>query len=224
MEEANKPMNHSELARLDSRQSVLEQKVSTIDGRLGTIEGTLRSLDAQFNGRFDQIISKMNEGSRTPWPLLVSISSLVFLVGGSLFYLGISPLSGSITRIDRDVTTIQNGQKANVTDKDFQNFLTAYESNRQISRVETGKKFDAIEIILGKMNDNQVPRKEHEQIWAAFKERDKELGERSIERDEALSARIDEINKTIGQIVTVRDVWQQMQQRLDALERSKTAP
>jgi hypothetical protein len=139
--------------------------------RVTGIEGTLTSISTQLGA----LATAVSERSQTPWSIIFSgaATSLVAisLVGGLIAW-GLSTQTSNIV--------------ASLAD-----FKQIYSDNRTTSRVDMNAKWAEIDAQLAR----SVPREEHQQIW---------LAQTNTDRDQ--QRQIDELKLQFGSVYGLRDI------------------
>lgn len=106
-----------------------------------------------------------------------------------------SELSERWRIIERDSDANREATAARLTRDEFREFKNTYENNRITSRNDNNAKFEKLDRAIESMNQAQVPRGEHEQIWRRY---DQEMG--------GLKGDIEEVKKQLSEIFSVKDI------------------
>ncbi len=203
-------MNAHELAKLDNRQSVLEQKVSAIEGQLGSIVSAL-----------DRLMVKINEGQRPQWGLLLQGLGILLVLIGALFGLGVLPINQTLNRQDRDISSLQT----QIMRTDAANLSVAAFKDYQDRNAADLKKFNDD---LSSLRDGQVPRKEHERVWQSYDQQLESIKSQISTNSLDKQRQLDEMKQSNASIYGSRDVIQQLlsnQEKLrDEVAKLKTQP
>ncbi len=203
-------MNPHELAKLDNRQSVLEQKVSAIEGQLGSIVSAL-----------DRLMVKINEGQRPQWGLLLQGLGILLVLIGALFGLGVLPINQTLNRQDRDISSLQT----QIMRTDAANLSVAAFKDYQEQMAASQKKNDDT---FASLREGQVPRKEHERVWLSYDQQLTSIKDQITANSLDKQRQIDDIKQSNASIYGSRDVIQQLlsnQEKLrDEVAKLKTQP
>jgi hypothetical protein len=190
-------------ADIDVRFAGLQQRVSGIEQ---AVQGVAQQVSA--------LATTLNDRSRTPWGILISgagfMMGVVAVVGG----LAYAPIREAIADTKADIRLIsENGLSIAA----FGEFKNTYENNRIASRNDNDAKFAAMRLEatsdiarIEEQLKGQVPRAEHERVWASYDQRFTDQ-----------QRQIDEIKSNQASTYGVRDVILDYRDRLDRLERSR---
>lgn len=196
----------SDTADIDVRFAGLQQRVTGIEQAVQGVATQVANLAATFNDR-----------SRTPWALLLTGAGVMISVLVVLGGLAYQPIAAGIARADRDITeTRANG----LSITSFLDFKSTYENNRIASRNDNDAKFAAskaqTESDIKRLEEalqGQVPRAEHERVWANYDQRFADI-----------QRQLDEMKSSQASTYGVRDVILDYRERLDRLEQRRSAP
>lgn len=190
-------------ADIDVRFAGLQQRVSGIEAAVNNVSSQVSALATTLNDR-----------SRTPWGILISgagfLVTVILIVGG----LAYQPIREAVSETKLDLRTME--ERA-VSIAAFTDFKSTYENNRIASRNDNDAKFaatradlDAKILRLESELQNQVPRGEHERVWAAQDQRFADM-----------QRQLDELKSSQASTYGVRDVILDYRERLDRLERAR---
>ena len=210
-------MNPHELAKLDNRQSVLEQKVGHVEREIVNMRDGINSLDTKMSSRLDQLLTKLNESQKPQWSIMLQGGGLLFGLVMALMSLGAYIMSLQITQLNRadQVQDLKIDKVAanTVSTSQFRDLLNMYESNRALNRDERNQRNTFVDSEFKSLKDGQVPRKEHERQWA-----------NEAEARTNLQRQIDEIKEQNAQLYNARDVILDLRARVDRVEESRRGP
>jgi hypothetical protein len=156
------------------------------------------------NAAIGTLSNELRSNSKTQWPVIWAAAGVCFTVlatGGAFFY---SSLSKGQDRLDTNISEVS---KDSVSVSAFQDFRATYDNNRVVSRNEYIDKFGQMNVAIGKINDQLVPRAELERVW------------QSDDMQKAqLQKQIDELKQGQASTYSARDILldlKENQQRLD---------
>jgi hypothetical protein len=156
------------------------------------------------NAAIGTLSNELRSNSKTQWPVIWAAAGVCFTVlatGGAFFY---SSLSKGQDRLDTNISEVS---KDAVSVSAFQDFRATYDNNRVVSRNEYIDKFGQMNVAIGKINDQLVPRAELERVW------------QSDDMQKAqLQKQIDELKQGQASTYSARDILldlKENQQRLD---------
>lgn len=198
---ARNPIRVDDLGGPAADYGALSVELASVRQQVRSIESSINGLTAQFGA----LASRVEERSRTPWGTLVSGMALVVVVMTTIGSLAIAPVTSSLVRLQADLD-----RRATVNE--FETFKSNYDGNRQAFRVENEAKLSNLGIRIDKLDQEQVPRGEHEEKW-----RSADL------RFQDLQRQIEEIRKSFGDTFSLRDALLEMKARLDALDAAERA-
>lgn len=218
------PMSSSVL----ENPAVIIQRLSTVEVNLSSLsthlDGMAQRMDAQakaqsdkidqmftsFDKRFSEQIGSTNaqlaERGKTPWGLLISAMGVMIVIVQGLSSLQFGPVRADIDRLTTALSTVATNTTSNAA---FSEFKSTYDANRLTARQDNDNRFAAIENKF----QGQVPRGEHEQIWASYNQRFIDV-----------QRQVDEVKAAQGSVYGARDFLLDIRERLDRVERQRTAP
>ncbi|WP_205909075.1 hypothetical protein [Neorhizobium lilium] len=205
--------------------AVIIQRLSTVEVNLSSLnthlDGMAQRMDAQakaqsdkidqmftsFDKRFSEQIASTNaqlaERGKTPWGLLISAMGIMIVIIQGLSSLQFGPVRADIDRLNVAITNLASNTTSSGA---FAEFKSTYENNRITSRQDNDNRFAAIETKF----QNQVPRGEHERVWASYDQRFTDV-----------QRQVDEVKAAQGSVYGARDVILDLRERLDRIERQK---
>jgi biopolymer transport protein ExbB/TolQ len=164
-----------------AEHAALSQRVTGIEGAVASIRDSI-----------DRLVSKFDERSRMPWGTILAGATLFWMIITSFVTIGGGVVAWGLL-----------SQNAHIVDS-LREFRSTYENNRLVSREDTNAKFSEI---TGQLS-RSVPREEHQQIWTA---------QSNTDRDQ--QRQLDEIKAQLSGLYGARDFFKDVQDRLDRLER-----
>jgi len=226
-------LNHPhEISKLDNRITVVEQKVGSIDNSLTNLRGDVSNLDSKMSSRLDQIATKINEGQKPQWSLLLQGLGILLVLIGALFGLGVLPINQTLVRQDRDISALQTqlsrSDASNLSVAAFKDYAAQKENDKILFRAENSDNFKKRDEEIKTIKADQVPRKEHERVWLSY---DRELDAIKIRissESADIQRQMDEIKQNTASVYNQRDIIQQLiagQEKLkDEVSKIKTTP
>ena len=200
----------------DARLATLETRVSGIERGMTALDDKISSRFKDTTDQFAQLNAKLDERSKTHWPTIWGAMSVVLglvIAGGTLAF---SPRDESIRRIDAGLKDLESSRMAT---SGFSEFKGTYENNRLILRQDIDARFarldgelSALERRMREAESAAVSRGEHQERWRAH---DVALA--------ALQRQLDDVKTALGGIYGARDVIIELRERLDRLERGRSA-
>lgn len=163
-----------------------------------------------INANLSALSNELRSSSKTQWPVIWAAAGVCFTIlatGGAFFY---NSLSKGQDRLD---VAISDVSKDAVSVSAFQDFRTTYENNRVVSRTDYIDKFNNLNTQIDTIRKDQVPRAEHERVWAS---QDQQLAQ--------MQKQIDELKAGQASTYSARDVILDLRERVDRVERSRTPP
>ena len=208
--------------------AVIIQRLSTVEVNLSSLsthlDGMAQRMDAQakaqsdkidqmftsFDKRFSDQIGSTNaqlaERGKTPWGLLISAMGVMIVIVQGLSSLQFGPVRADIDRLNATMSSLSVNSTSVAA---FAEFKSTYENNRITSRQDNDNRFAAIETKF----QNQVPRGEHERVWASYDQRFTDV-----------QRQVDEVKAAQGSVYGARDVILDLRERLDRVERQRLNP
>jgi DNA anti-recombination protein RmuC len=205
--------------------AVIIQRLSTVEVNLSSLsthlDGMAQRMDQQakaqsdkidqmftsFDKRFSEQLTSTNtqlaERGKTPWGLLISAMGVMIVIVQGLSSLQFAPVRADIDRLN---LSIGNVAQNTTSSSAFAEFKSTYENNRITSRQDNDNRFASIE---GKFQ-SQVPRGEHERVWASYDQRFTDV-----------QRQVDEVKAAQGSVYGARDVILDLRERLDRVERGR---
>lgn len=168
--------------------AVSPSEVAALSQRVTGVEAAVDSIRKDIHG----LVSKFDERSRPPYTTFIAGAGLLFTV-----------MTSFTTIVGGVIAWGLLSQNANIV-KSLDEFKATYESNRTILRQDLEARFAKIDSAMAR----SVPREEHQQIW---------LAQSNTDRDQ--QRQIDEIKAQLASLYGVRDFFKDVQDRLDRLER-----
>lgn len=167
---------------------VSASEVAALTQRVNNVEAGIESIRKDIHG----LVSKFDERSKMPWGTLLAGLTLFWMVITSFVTIGGGVVAWGLSQ-----------QNANIVST-LVDFKTTYENNRVVNRQDTNAAFADVRAQLSR----SVPREEHEQIWLAQSNTDKDQ-----------QRQIDEVKNQLSSLYGARDFFKDVQERLDRLER-----
>lgn len=196
--------SRSDNADIDVRFAGLQQRVAGIESAVQNVSSQVSALATTLNDR-----------SRTPWGVLLTGAGVMISVLVVLGGLAYAPIRDGLARADRDILEARSNSLSVAS---FLDFKSSYENNRITSRSDNDAKFAAAraqtDTDLKRVEETlkgQVPRAEHERVWANY-------DQRFVDQQR----QIDELKANQSATYGVRDVILDYRERLDRLERSRS--
>lgn len=158
-----------------------------------------------INANLSALSNELRSSSKTQWPVIWAAAGVCFTIlatGGAFFY---NSLSKGQDRLD---VTISEVSKDAVSVSAFQDFRATYENNRVVSRTDYLDKFNNLNLQIDTIRKDQVPRSEHERVWAS---QDQQLAQ--------MQKQIDELKAGQASTYSARDVILDLRERVDRVER-----
>jgi len=175
----------------DAQFAALSQRVTGLDAAVESIRKDIHAL-----------VSKFDERSRMPWGTLLAAATLFWMVITSFVTIGGGVVAWGLL-----------SQNANIV-KSLDEFKQGYADNRLIARqdgesrnADIRSEFARVDGVLSR----SVPREEHQQIW---------LAQSNTDRDQ--QRQIDEVKQQLSGLYGARDFFKDVQDRLDRLERTRS--
>lgn len=172
---------------------VSPSEVAALTQRVTGVEAAVESIRKDIHG----LVTKFDERSRMPWGTLIAGLTLFWMVITSFVTIGGGVVAwGILGRMDN-------------SDKRMDAFQATYDANRLVLRQDNAAIFADIREQLSR----SVPREEHQQIWQAQANTDKDQ-----------QRQIDEVKNQLSGLYGARDFFKDVQDRLDRLERQRNSP
>lgn len=191
-----------------------EQSKNTSD----KIDQLFSGMDKRFSEQITNVNNQLAERGRTPWGLLIGAMSVLMVVVQGYSSMQFGPVREDITGLVASVTALRDNT---VPLSAFTEFKSTYENNRLTSRQDYDNRFKGMSTVL----DAQVPRGEHERVWAGQAERMADLQRQIQANADDKQRQIDELKSSQASTYGVRDVIMDYRERLDRLEqRRQTMP
>lgn len=163
--------------------AALQQRVTGVESAVESIRKDIHSL-----------VSKFDERSKMPWGTVLAGATLFWMVITSFVTIGGGVVAWGL------LSQNQNMVKA------LDEFKAGYTADQILRRQDVSAEFARIDAALAR----SVPREEHQQIW---------LAQSNTDRDQ--QRQIDEIKAQIAEFYGVRDFFKDLQDRLDRLEQER---
>lgn len=164
-----------------SEVAALTQRVTGVEQAVDSIRKDIHSL-----------VTKFDERGKMPWGTLLAAATLFWMVITSFVTIGGGVVAWGLL-----------SQNANIV-KAMDDFKNTYENNRLVTREDNNANFAEIHAELSR----SVPREEHQQIWDA---------QDNTDRDQ--QRQLDEVKSQLSGLYGARDFFRDVQERLDRLER-----
>ena len=170
------------------------------------------------NASLTTLSNELRSNSKTQWPVIWAAAGVCFTVlatGGAFFY---NSLSKGQDRLDAAVVKNAELQQAAIsklaeaTSVSFAAIPDRFVSQKELEyRTARGTEDRArMEDSLKKLDEAQVPRAEHERVWANYDQRFADQ-----------QRQLDEIKQAQGNVYGARDFLLDTRERLDRLERQR---
>lgn len=183
----------------------LSERVENQGKDLIDIRSNMNTGFQTVNSAIGTLSNELRSNSKTQWPVIWAAAGVCFTVlatGGAFFY---SSLSKGLDRLDVNISEVS---KDAVSIAAFQDFRATYENNRVVSRNEYIDKFSQMNLSIGKINDQMVPRAELERVW------------QSDDAQKAqLQKQIDELKQGQASTYGARDIIFDLKENQQRLER-----
>ncbi|MBD8651463.1 hypothetical protein IFT66_10275 [Rhizobium sp. CFBP 13726] len=189
-------------AQLGERVDNQSRQIAQVDSRM--TQG-FSEIASQIRGLVDDI----RGGSKTQWPVLISLCAVSVSILGGLGYLALQPIKDNITQIREDAKGQASGTSSalsTIVDK----MVTQKEMEWRTARSAEDRA--RMEGSLKEVRDAQVPREELTRIWANYDQRFQDQ-----------QRQVDELKQAQGSVYGARDVIMDLRQRLDRVERERIA-
>lgn len=167
---------------------VSASEVAALTQRVNNVEAGIESIRKDIHG----LVSKFDERSKMPWGTLLAGLTLFWMVITSFVTIGGGVVAWGLSQQNANIVT------------SLADFKNTYENNRVVNRQDTSAAFADVRSQLAR----SVPREEHEQIWLAQSNTDKDQ-----------QRQIDEVKNQLSSLYGARDFFKDVQERLDRLER-----
>lgn len=161
-----------------------------------------------INSNLSALSNELRSSSKTQWPVIWAAAGVCFTIlatGGAFFY---NSLSKGQERLDVAISEVS---KDAVSVSAFQDFRATYENNRVVSRTDYLDKFNNLNLQIDTIRKDQVPRAEHERVWAS---QDQQLAQ--------MQKQIDELKAGQASTYSARDVILDLRERVDRVERLRS--
>ena len=201
----------------DARLAALETRVSGIERGMSALDDKISSRFKETTDQLGQLTAKLDERSKTHWPTIWGAMSVVLglvIAGGTLAF---SPRDESIRRIEAGLNDVAASR---VSFSAFSEFKGTYENNRLLFRQDIDARFIRLDGEIGALERRiregetaVAPRGEQQERWRA---QDAAVA--------ALQRQLDDVKSALGGIYGARDVIIDLRERLDRLERGRSAP
>jgi hypothetical protein len=165
--------------------------------RVTGVEAAVESIRKDIHG----LVSKFDERSRMPWATILAGAGLMFTVMTTFTTALVAAASWGL-----------QSQNAYMV-KSLDEFKAIYGENRVIARQDNEARNADIRAEFARVDgvlSRSVPREEHQQIW---------LAQSNTDRDQ--QRQIDEVKQQLSSLDGARDFFKDVQDRLDRLERSR---
>lgn len=192
------------VTNLNRRQSDLETEMRS---GFKAIESSMTAMSSEMRSSVAALSSNLAERNRTPWAIIIGFCSVSITILGGLGFLALQPIKDNILQIQVDRREQAREMKDSlsvivekmVTQKDLE-----YRTARGV------EDRSRIEATLKKLDEAQVPRAEHERVWANYDQRFADQ-----------QRQLDEIKQAQGNVYGARDVILDLRQRVDRVERER---
>lgn len=206
---------------------VLSQRVTALDRDMTNLGNSLSSQITQLANNFSSQVqtlanqiqnlsNKMQEGTRTPWGIL--IAAAVFLLGfvaaiGGLAY---SPILSTTSRLESALDK-QNDRLTSAIASLAERVVTREELDARTLQIAEDRQ--RVETWVRALQGDVFPKEVHLQRWERIDADAANAARLSEARDNNLQREIDVLQKQLGDTYTARDALLDLRTRLDTLER-----
>lgn len=202
-ENASQAQLGERVTNLGRRQSDLESEMRS---GFKQVESSISSLANETRNAIASVSASIAERNKPQWQALGVALTFATVLGG----LAYMPIREATTDLKSSVSTLADRA---LSVGAFQDFKATYENNRIVSRTEYIDKFGAVNISIGKINDQLVPRAELERVWVS-----------EDQQRAQMQKQIDELKQGQASTYSARDVILDMRERLDRMERARLGP
>lgn len=183
---------------LDSLAQRMDQQGKATSDK---IDQMFSSFDRRFSEQIDSTNKQLAERGKTPWGIIIPAIGLLFALAQYWTSLQFTPVRDEIAKLGSSIALV--GTNA-VPATAFTDFKATYENNRLTSRQDNDNRFAAIEAKFA----TQVPRGEHERVWASYDQRFTDV-----------QRQVDEVKQAQGGVYGARDVIMDLKTNQQRLER-----
>ncbi|WP_275790584.1 hypothetical protein [Pararhizobium gei] len=191
----------------EAKYAQLGERVDNQGSRISNLETVVSRGFAEVGSQIRGLSDEFRGGQKTQWPVIWSALGVCFAVflgiGGALYY----PVRETMAETKADIRLITERALSVAA---FQDFKSTYENNRVVSRNEYIDKFGAVNIAIGKINEQMVPRAELERAWTS-----------EDQQRAQMQKQIDELKQGQASTYSARDVILDLRERLDRVERQR---
>ncbi|WP_281978783.1 hypothetical protein [Pseudorhizobium flavum] len=160
-----------------------------------------------LNSSINALSNELRSNSKTQWPVIWSAIGVSFAVLGGIGTMAYYPIREAQAQLKmeiRDLSTDASGAITALAEK----AVTQKELEWRTARAAEDRQ--RTEASMRELRGEQVPRQEHERIWAGYDER-----VANIQRQ------IDEVKQAQGSVYGQRDIILDLRERLDRIERQR---
>ena len=185
-------------SHLDGMSQRMEQQAKATSDK---IDQMFTSFDKRFSEQIASTNAQLAERGKTPWGFIIPSVALLFAVAQYWTTLQFTPVRDDISKLAASIALVgANSVPATA----FSDFKATYENNRITSRQDNDNRFAAIEAKFA----TQVPRGEHERVWASYDQRFTDV-----------QRQVDEVKQAQGGVYGARDVIMDLKTNQQRLER-----
>ncbi|WP_421581146.1 hypothetical protein [Shinella sp. M31] len=192
------------VTNLNRRQSDLETEMRS---GFKQIESSMTSMSSEMRSAVASLSTNLAERNRTPWAIIIGFCSVSITILGGLGFLALQPIKDNIAQIRDDGKVLSAGTSsalASIVDK----MVTQKEMEWRTARGQEDRQ--RMEAGLKELRSEQVPRGEHERVWASYDQRFSDQ-----------QRQIDEVKQAQGSVYGQRDIILDLRGRLDRIERQR---
>ncbi len=184
----------------EAQYAALGERVEGHGRRLTNLEGAVNKGFKDIETSISTLGVEFRNSQRPQWQAISVALTFAGMVGALAYW----PLRENQNEMKVD---IRDSQTSSLSVAAFVDFKNTYENNRIVSRTEYLDKFNHINDRIKTLDDNMVPRQEHERVWQSY---DKQI--------ENLQAQVNDLKQQAGSVYNQRDLMRDVQERLDRIE------
>ncbi|MBB3965968.1 hypothetical protein [Rhizobium metallidurans] len=187
----------------------LGERVENQATRIADLDMRMRQSFTDIASQIRGLSDDVRGGAKTQWPIIIGFCTVSITILGGLGYLALQPIKDNIAQI-RDDAKVQGSSTATalatVVDKMVTNKELEWRTGRS---AEDRARTDAN---VKELRDAQVPRAELDRVFAAY-------DQRFLDQQRQLT----DMKEAQGNVYGTRDVILDLRERLDRMERQRTA-
>lgn len=192
-------VGYSEIDRAEV--GILKTRVTNIEADIHDLRETIQAGNAGLSAQIASVTSKIDDRSKVQWPAMMLLLTVVITIGSLVYWPIRESQQRTVDVLDRLIASTVPRTEVDIR------FQTGAQRRDDIQRL-TDERIGANSRDIAALEAKLVPRGEHEQMWAAQRQKDQDL-----------QRQIDATAKAFGDLYSPRDALNRLISRLDALER-----